>query len=127
MCRLKKTFLYEKQISQPNYTQHRTQLDCVCPLTLLVAPLFWFGSQMFTWFHGVRWFLRFLNSRAKTLAHTCIPMARNQTYIYVRQWTNLLCGEDAARLIEIYSLSQINLSCIARLVIFLCCALRFAL
>ena len=55
------------------------------------------------------------------------PMARNQTYIYVRQWTDLLCGEDAARLLKIYSLSQINLSCIARLGIFLCCTLRFAL
>ena len=46
-------------------------------------------------------------------------MARNQTYIYVRQWTDLLCGEDAARLIKIYSLSQITLPCIARLGIFL--------
>ena len=48
------------------------------------------------------------------------PMGRNQTYIYVRQWTDLLCGEDASRLIKIYSLSQITLSCIARLGIFLC-------
>ena len=65
MCRLKETFLNEKQISQPNYTQHRTQLDCVCPLTLLVAPLFWFGSQMLTWFHGVTWFL--------SLGQRCLP------------------------------------------------------
>ena len=73
VCRLKETFLYEKQISQPNYTQYRTQLDCVCPSTLLVAPLFWFGSQTLNWFHGVTWFLRFLKSRAKILAHICIP------------------------------------------------------